>query len=118
MPLFAVLFEDNPALAEEVRRRHMASHLDFLEHNSAAIYAAGPLRDAAEGAPAGGCGWWKPRIGLPWNSWFMRIRSGRQGCFGLFACLPGPRCLPVAPAESDPSGLISAQGWLQTQAAL
>lgn len=42
MPLFAVLFEDDPALADDVRRRHMADHLAFLE------------RDAAAGTPAGG----------------------------------------------------------------
>ncbi len=54
MPLFAVLFEDDPALSEEVRRQHMADHLAFLERNAAAVRAAGPLRDAAVGTPAGG----------------------------------------------------------------
>lgn len=53
MPLFAVLFEDDPTRAERVRQRHMAEHLAFLERNSAAIRAAGPLREPA-GAPAGG----------------------------------------------------------------
>lgn len=54
MPLFAVLFEDDPALADEARRRHMAEHLAFLERNAASVRAAGPLRDAGDGAPAGG----------------------------------------------------------------
>lgn len=54
MPLFAVLFEDDPALADKARRRHMADHLAFLERNAAAVRAAGPLRDATDGAPAGG----------------------------------------------------------------
>ena len=54
MPLFAVLFEDDPALADEARRRHMADHLAFLERNAVAVRAAGPLRDAADGTPAGG----------------------------------------------------------------
>ena len=51
--LFAVLFEDDPARADE-RPRHMPAHLDFLERNAQRIQAAGPLRDAADGAPAGG----------------------------------------------------------------
>jgi uncharacterized protein len=54
MPLFAVLFEDDPALAGEVRRRHMADHLAFLERHAALVRAAGPLLDAADGQPAGG----------------------------------------------------------------
>jgi hypothetical protein len=54
MPLFAVLFEDDPALADEASRRHMADHLAFLERNAAAVRAAGPLRDAETGVPAGG----------------------------------------------------------------
>ena len=53
MPLFAVLFEDDPRLAAEARRRHMAAHLDFLERNAAAIRAAGPLAEA-DGSPGGG----------------------------------------------------------------
>ena len=54
MPLFAVLFEDEPSRAEEVRRRHMADHLAFLARHAAAIRAAGPLREPADGGPAGG----------------------------------------------------------------
>ena len=54
MPLFAVLFEDDPALADEARRRHMENHLMFLKRNAEPVRAAGPLRDAADGAPAGG----------------------------------------------------------------
>jgi uncharacterized protein len=54
MPLFAVLFEDDPALADEARRRHMEDHVFFLERNAAVVRAAGPLRDATDGASAGG----------------------------------------------------------------
>jgi uncharacterized protein len=54
MPLFAVLFEDDPDRAREVRGRLMPAHLDFLERNAGKVQAAGPLRDAADGAPAGG----------------------------------------------------------------
>ena len=51
--LYVVLFEDNATLGADVRRRHMAAHLSFLEHNAARIKAAGPLR-APSGDPAGG----------------------------------------------------------------
>ena len=51
--LYAVLFEDDAKLAVELRRRHMPSHLSFLERNAALIRAAGPLR-APAGDPAGG----------------------------------------------------------------
>jgi uncharacterized protein len=47
------LFEDNTALAADVRRQHMSAHLSFLEKNAARIRAAGPLR-ASSGEPAGG----------------------------------------------------------------
>ena len=53
MPLFAVLFEDDPQLAAEIRRRHMPDHLAFLERSAAAIRAAGPLAEA-DGSPGGG----------------------------------------------------------------
>jgi uncharacterized protein len=51
--LYVVLFEDNATLGTDVRRRHMAAHLSFLEHNAARVKAAGPLR-APSGDPAGG----------------------------------------------------------------
>jgi hypothetical protein len=51
--LYVVLFEDNATLGADVRRRHMAAHLSFLEHNATRIKAAGPLR-ALWGDPAGG----------------------------------------------------------------
>jgi uncharacterized protein YciI len=57
--LYVVLFEDNATLGADVRRRHMAAHLSFLEHNAARIKAAGPLR-ALSGDPAGGLGWSTP----------------------------------------------------------
>ncbi len=51
--LYIVLFEDDPARAD-MRQRHMPDHLAFLERNADRIQAAGPLRDTATGAPAGG----------------------------------------------------------------
>jgi uncharacterized protein YciI len=53
MPRFAVLFEDNLEGADEIRRRHMESHLAFLERHAALIQAAGPLREES-GAAKGG----------------------------------------------------------------
>jgi uncharacterized protein YciI len=52
MPLFAVLFEDDPPRADEIRRRHLPAHLDFLARHADRIRAAGPLRDG--GGAAGG----------------------------------------------------------------
>ena len=51
--LYIVLFEDDPARAD-MRPRHMPAHLAFLEGNADRIRAAGPLRDPASDAPAGG----------------------------------------------------------------
>ncbi len=51
--LFAVLFEDNEA-ASDMRARHMADHLAFLEENKETITAAGPMIEAKSAAPAGG----------------------------------------------------------------
>jgi hypothetical protein len=51
--LYIVLFEDDPARAG-MRPRHMPAHLAFLEANAGRIRAAGPLRDPAADAPAGG----------------------------------------------------------------
>jgi uncharacterized protein len=51
--LFAVVFEDDPSLGVDLRRRHMPAHLAFLERNASRIRAAGPLR-APSGDPAGG----------------------------------------------------------------
>ena len=50
---FIVLFEDNDEFAHK-RSEHMSDHLEFLERNSAAIEAAGPLSDAESGNGAGG----------------------------------------------------------------
>jgi uncharacterized protein YciI len=50
---YIVLFEDDTARAD-MRERHMPAHLAFLERNAAHIRAAGPVRDAAAGTPAGG----------------------------------------------------------------
>jgi hypothetical protein len=62
MSLFAVLFEDHVAGADDIRRRHMPDHLAFLERHAAAIEAAGPLKEAS-GAPAGGL--WLVRADTP-----------------------------------------------------
>lgn len=51
--LYAVLFEDDPAVAAEARRRHMAAHLDFLDGAAERIRAAGPLLSAEGGIPGG-----------------------------------------------------------------
>jgi len=51
--LYAVLFTDDDAHADE-RRRLMPAHLDFLERRRDHIRAAGPLRETADGTPAGG----------------------------------------------------------------
>lgn len=40
---FAVLLEDNPAADADIRQKHMAAHLAFLEENTDRIEAAGPL---------------------------------------------------------------------------
>ena len=51
--LYAVLFEDHPEHAAEVRRQFMPAHLSFLECHAAQIAAAGPLRSQT-GEAAGG----------------------------------------------------------------
>ena len=51
--LYAVCFEDDPDRADR-RAAHMPEHLTFLERHGATILAAGPLKDAVDGAPAGG----------------------------------------------------------------
>jgi uncharacterized protein len=51
--LYVILFEDDESRAE-MRSRHMAEHLAFLETNTATIRGAGPLNDADTGAGAGG----------------------------------------------------------------
>jgi hypothetical protein len=51
--LYVVLFTDNAEHADS-RRRLMPEHLAFLERHGDSIRAAGPLRDAVDGAAAGG----------------------------------------------------------------
>ena len=51
--LYAILFEDNPDAPADLRRRHMAAHLAFLQANAGEIKAAGPLRAAAGGVAGG-----------------------------------------------------------------
>jgi uncharacterized protein YciI len=51
--IYAVLLEDD-ARRVEMRAKHMPDHLAFLERNAASIRAAGPLKDTADEAPAGG----------------------------------------------------------------
>ena len=42
---YIILFEDAPDADPDIRKTHMARHLDFLEANSDRIEAAGPLSD-------------------------------------------------------------------------
>lgn len=51
--IYAVIFEDEASRAEE-RPRLMPKHLAFLEQKAGAVRAAGPLKDTADGAAAGG----------------------------------------------------------------
>lgn len=51
--LYAVIFEDNTGLGDDVRVAHMGDHLTFLERHAGEIMAAGPLREAS-GTPVGG----------------------------------------------------------------
>lgn len=51
--MFAILFEDDPTRGD-MRQKHMPAHLEFLARNAARIKAAGPLKQAQDGAPAGG----------------------------------------------------------------
>lgn len=44
---FIILFEDAHDADPDIRRIHMARHLDFLEKNANKIEAAGPLNDAS-----------------------------------------------------------------------
>ncbi|MGI9422419.1 MAG: YciI family protein [Hyphomicrobiaceae bacterium] len=50
---FVILFEDDPKAEPNIRQAVMAAHLSFLEANSEAIEAAGPLSKGSEG-PTGG----------------------------------------------------------------
>ena len=51
--LFAVMFEDEPAQAEDLRRKHLPDHLQFLEKNRERLIAAGPLLSAADETQGG-----------------------------------------------------------------
>jgi len=42
---FIILFKDAPDADPDIRKTHMAKHLDFLERNADKIEAAGPLSD-------------------------------------------------------------------------
>jgi uncharacterized protein YciI len=53
MMLFAILFDDEPRDAANIRRQHMPAHLDFLQVSSEFIRAAGPLRET-DGTIGGG----------------------------------------------------------------
>jgi len=50
---YAVFFQDNEAQAGK-RMEFMKEHLAFLEANAARISAAGPMKNAETGSPAGG----------------------------------------------------------------
>ncbi len=51
--IYAVLFQDDDSHAD-MRAKHMAEHLAFLESNAMSIRAAGPLADTEDDSPAGG----------------------------------------------------------------
>ena len=51
--IYAIFLEDDASRAE-VRAKYMPDHLSFLERNASSIHAAGPLKDTASDAPAGG----------------------------------------------------------------
>jgi len=51
--LYAVLFEDDKDLGQDLRREYLPAHLAFLEKHKAHISAAGPLL-SADGEPEGG----------------------------------------------------------------
>lgn len=51
--IYAVLFEDDASKAP-MRAKLMPDHLAFLERHATSVQAAGPLRDTASGAAAGG----------------------------------------------------------------
>jgi len=50
---YIILFEDNPNIDKDIRRKHMPQHLQFLQDNKQWIHAAGPLQDS-DNHPAGG----------------------------------------------------------------
>ena len=50
---FVVLFEDNPNLSSDIRKKHMPEHLKFLTENASKVEAAGPLNHG-DGSGAGG----------------------------------------------------------------
>src|SRR5262249_42706616 len=91
--LYVVLFEDDATLGADVRHRHMAAHLSFLEHNTARIKAAGPLR-ALSGDPVGGL--WIVEADSPDVTHF-----GRPVCGTPFAFSAGPRCSQMAGGYFD-----------------
>ena len=51
--IYVVFLEDDTGRAD-MRAKHMPDHLSFLERNASSILAAGPLKDTASDAPAGG----------------------------------------------------------------
>lgn len=42
--MYVVLFEDNPSIQTDIRKKHMPEHLSFLEERSSRFIAAGPLK--------------------------------------------------------------------------
>ena len=51
--IYAVFLEDDASRAD-ARAKYMPDHLSFLERNASSIRAAGPLKDTASSASAGG----------------------------------------------------------------
>ena len=50
---YAVMFQDNPDAGPDLRARHMADHLVFLERHAAKVEAAGPLKTGDDSAAGG-----------------------------------------------------------------
>jgi uncharacterized protein len=98
--LFAVLFEDNSAADQDIRRQHMAAHLSFLEANAARIKAAGPLR-TSQNDPAGGL--WVVDAADP-NIVDALVKADPfwpRGCAARSECCNGRRCSWMGSAWFD-----------------
>jgi uncharacterized protein len=93
--LYIVWFTDNPERAA-VRERDMPAHLAFLERNADRIRAAGPLRDAADGAPAGGMWLVEAADHADVVSLYQEDPSGRRACANRLRSMPGGRSSPTA----------------------
>jgi uncharacterized protein YciI len=90
--LYIVLFEDDESRAE-MRPRHMADRLAFLEANTA-IRGAGPLSDADTGAAAGGLWLVETESLEAVQALYRATRSGRPAFVNRSGCCAGARLSP------------------------